>query len=928
MPRLSQAEIRNNAIAFVHEWKDETRERAEAQTFWNEFLAIFGVNRRRVAIFEKAVPKNNLNTGSIDLFWRGVLLVEHKSRGQNFDKASSQAFEYLENLPENEEPEYVLISDFARFRLYNLDTNEEVDFPLEELPDLIHLFGAISGYQKREYKEQDPVNIKVALKLGELHDALFESGYREHRLEAFLVRLVYCLFADDTGVFLPRGSFQLYLQEKTAEDGSNLGAMLGQIFQVLDTPDDRRQTTLDEDLRAFQYVNGSLFAERMDMPSFDRKMRATLIEACQFDWSKVSPAIFGSLFQSVMDKEKRRNLGAHYTSEKNILKVIHGLFMDDLLAEFEAVKNNLTKLRAFHEKIAGLKFFDPACGSGNFLVITYREMRRLELEIIKQERHLTKNTQGEMLVTDLSRLDVDSFYGIEYEEFPVEIARVALWLTDHLANMELSAELGVPYARLPLQHSPNIVHGNALRMDWAEIVEPKEGLYIFGNPPFVGSRLMDETQKEDLNVVFEGITKIGDLDYVTGWYIKAAKLIQNTKIKAAFVSTNSIVQGLQTTILWHLLLEKYHIKIHFAHRTFKWNNEAKGNAAVYCVIIGFASNDTANKKIFDYEDIKGEPHELKVKNINPYLIDADDFLIKRQQHPICNVPEMHFGNMPADGGELLFTTEERNAFIQKEPNAEKYFRRFVGSYEYINNIERWCLWLEGINPSELKQLKCVLERVKKVKEIREKSSRPHLANTPHLFAQITQPAGADYIIVPSVSSERRRFIPIGFVDSSVVSSNLVLIIPNGNLYHYGVLTSTMHNAWTRQVAGRLKSDYRYSKDIVYNNFPWPAEPTDKQKERIEQIAQAILDARAKFPDATLADLYDPLTMPKELLDAHRANDEAVDAAYGKRTFKNELERLEFLFGLYRQITEPLRVLEEKTSKQTKRKPRRKNVNDI
>ena len=470
MPRLSQAEIRNNAIAFVHDWKGETRERGESQTFWNEFLQIFGIKRRQVAIFERAVPKNNQNTGAIDLFWRGVLLVEHKSLGKNFDKASSQAFEYLENLPAAELPEYVLISDFAAFRLYNLETNEEIQFTLEALPDKIHLFGAISGYQKREYKEQDPVNIKVALKLGELHDALTASGYSGHKLETFLVRLVYCLFADDTGIFLPRSSLLFFLEEKTAEDGSNLGAMIAQLFQVLDTAESERQTTLDEDLKAFPYVNGALFRERMDTPSFDRRMRQLLIEACEFDWSKVSPAIFGSLFQSVMDKEKRRNLGAHYTSEKNILKVIHGLFLDDLLAEFENVKNNLNKLRAFHEKIASLRFFDPACGCGNFLVITYREMRRLELAVLTQINALTGNIQSELLVTDLSKIDVDSFYGIEFEEFPSEIARVALWLTDHLANIELSNAFGQPYFRLPLEHSPNIVHGNALRRDWGEVL--------------------------------------------------------------------------------------------------------------------------------------------------------------------------------------------------------------------------------------------------------------------------------------------------------------------------------------------------------------------------------------------------------------------------------------------------------------------------
>lgn len=492
MPRLTQQEIRNNAITFIHDWKGETRERAESQTFWNEFLNIFGIKRRQVAVFEKAVKKNNQNTGAIDLFWKGVLLAEQKSLGKSLDKASSQAFEYLENLPENDLPEIVLISDFAKFRLFNLETNEEIEFSLEELPNQINLFGAISGYQKREYKEQDPVNIQVALKVGELHDALLESGYSGHKLEVFLVRLVYCLFADDTGIFLPRSSFLYFLEEKTAENGSNLGAMLQLLFQILDTPETTRQSTIDEDLRQFPYVNGALFSERMDLPFFDKKMRQILIEACSFDWSKVSPAIFGSLFQSVMDKDKRRNLGAHYTSEKNILKVIRGLFLDELYAEFETVKNNQNRLREFHNKLSRLKFFDPACGSGNFLIITYREIRALEIEVLKQLRELTG--KGQMLdVSLLSLIDVDSFYGIEYEEFPAEIARVALWLTDHQANMNLSAEFGLSFVRLPLRKSANIVHGNALRIDWSKVVskdgnETETTLYILGNPPFIGKQ--------------------------------------------------------------------------------------------------------------------------------------------------------------------------------------------------------------------------------------------------------------------------------------------------------------------------------------------------------------------------------------------------------------------------------------------------------
>lgn len=924
MPQLTQAEIRNNAVSFVHEWKDESRERAESQTFWNEFLEIFGVKRRRVAVFEKAVKKTNQNTGAIDLFWRGVLLAEHKSRGQNLDKATSQAFEYLENLPDADLPKAVIISDFAKFRLFDLETKEEIEFPLEDLPNKIQLFGFISGYQKREYKDQDPVNIKVAEKVGELHDALLESGYSGHKLEIFLVRLVYCLFADDTGIF-PKDVFRFFLEEKTDETGVNLGAMLNLLFQILDTPETARQTTLDEDLQAFPYVNGELFRERQDLPFFNRKMRQILLDACSFDWSKVSPAIFGSLFQSVMDKDKRRNLGAHYTSEKNILKVVRGLFLDELYAEFETVKHNANRIRQFHEKLARLKFFDPACGCGNFLVITYREMRILEIEVLKQIRALTGNVQLELDVTKISKIDVDSFYGIEYEEFPSEIARVALWLTDHQANMRLSAEFGLSLVRLPLRKSANILHGNALRIDWSELVS-KDGnefetmLYILGNPPFVGKDKRTAEQTADMEFCCSDVPNFKTLDYVCAWYIKVIKFIENTKIKVAFVSTNSITQGEQIGILWSYLLDKG-AKIHFAHRTFKWNNEASGNAQVHVVIIGFALGDTKQKRIFDYETVKSEPHEIEVKNINPYLFDYDDLVIQTSRKPLCKIPELIFGNKPVDDGNFFFTDEEKAEFILREPKAKKFIRKMFGATEFINNKNRWCLWLKDALPNEWRTLPAVMERVQAVRDFRLKSPKKptvELANVPYLFAEIRQ-SNSDYLIVPLNSSENRRYLPIGFVLGDVIVNNAVSIVPNATPYLFGVLTSIMHNAWMRQVCGRIKSDYRYSNNLVYNNFPFPKEPTAKQIEKVEQTTQRILDARAKFPKATLAVLYDRLTMPKELSDAHRANDEAVDACYGKQRFNNEQERIKFLFDLYRQYTEPLRVLEEKETRKIKRK---------
>jgi hypothetical protein len=639
------------------------------------------------------------------------------------------------------------------------------------------------------------------------------------------------------------------------------------------------------------------------------------------------------------------------------------LFLDDLWTEFQSKKENRNKLHEFHKKLSELKFLDPACGCGNFLVITYRELRLLELEILKV---LQKGQQ----VTDLEHLillNIDQVYGIEYEEFPARIAEVAMWLIDHQMNMLMGAEFGKYFARLPLKKAANIVHGDALKINWQSLLNPVNSYtvyaehtniiktfkepnspygtvnvftktysektieeieeempdeikfdYILGNPPFIGSRIMNKNQKQDLLHVFNNAKDVGELDYVTGWYIKAAKYIQNTKIKVAFVSTNSIVQGLQTGILWGILLNQYNIRIHFAHRTFKWRNEAKGNAAVYCVIIGFSNFETSNKRLFEYDDIKGEPHELTVKNINPYLVDAKNLLIRKSSKPICNVPVMNFGNMPADGGELLFTTEEKNIFLEKEPNALKYFRKFVGSQEFIHKIDRWCLWLEDIDPAELKKLKFVLQRIQNVKNIREKSSRPQLSNIPYLFAQITQPKGLDYIIIPSVSSEKRKYIPIGFQESTVIASNLCLIIPKATIYHFGILISSMHMEWVKSVCGRLENRFRYSKDIVYNNFPWPENPNEKQIKAIEMAAQKVLDTRLEFPNSSLADLYDPLSMPPALVKAHNELDKTVDLAYRPQPFTSEANRMVFLFELYEKYAADLfTIVKPKKAKRKK-----------
>ncbi|MGZ9735991.1 DNA methyltransferase [Flavobacterium sp. GNP002] len=907
---LSWNEIKDRAVRFSKEWENTTNEEADAKSFLDAFFDVFGITRKKIGTFEHRVKKLSDADGYIDLLWKGTILVEMKSRGKNLNKAFQQAIDYTHGLKQNELPKYVLVCDFYYFRLYDTEEQTTVEFTLNDLVQNVQSFGYLLGYQKKTYKEQDPANIKAAELMGKLHDRLEEIGYEGHPLEVYLVRILFCLFAEDTTIF-DKQQFQDFIENRTADDGSDLAGKIQELFQVLNTPKEKRFKNLDEQLNDFPYVNGKLFEEVLPSASFDTKMRLALLDCCYIDWSKISPAIFGSMFQSVMNPKERRNLGAHYTSESNILKLIKPLFLDELWTEFESIKGNKNKLPEFHKKISQLKFLDPACGCGNFLVITYRELRLLELEVL---RATYKSGQGVLDIREIMWLDVDMMCGIEYEEFPARIAEVAMWLMDHQMNMMISNEFGQYFARLPLKKSARIVHGNALEVNWEEVISKKDLSYIIGNPPFIGSRIMNKQQKEDLTRVFNNSKNVGELDYVTGWYLNAAKYIQNTKIKVAFVSTNSIVQGLQTAILWGQMINKYDIKIHFAHKTFKWSNEAKGNAAVYCVIVGFANFESNNKSIFEYEDIKGEAHEIKAKNINPYLVDGKNIFVEKKSYPICNVPKMNFGNMPADGGELLFTTEEKNIFIEREPQSRKYFRKILGSQELINNIERWCLWLEDIEPNELKKLKLVLDRVQNVKKIRENSSRPQLASIPHLFAQITQPKGLDFIIIPSVSSERRKYIPIGFENSNVVASNLCLIIPNGNLFHFGVLMSQMHMAWVKTTCGRLKSDFRYSKDIVYNNYPWPENPTEKQIKTIEEKAQNVLDVRALFPASSLADLYDPLTMPPALVKAHNELDKAVDAAYSKQTFSSEAKRMEFLFELYEKYTAGLFVKEKKATK--------------
>ncbi len=962
---LSWNEIRSRALEFSKRWELETSEDAEAKAFWTELFNVFGIDRKRVASFEEPVKKLGDKQGYIDLFWKGMLLVEHKSRGKDLDKAYTQALDYFPGIKERDLPKYVLVSDFARFRLYDLEENTETEFNLADLHQRIKHFAFIAGYRTQTIAPQNPVNIKAAERMGKLHDALKASGYQGHSLEVLLVRLLFCLFADDTGIFQPASAFRAWIEERTAADGSDLGPQLAQLFQILNTPEDRRAKTLDEQIAAFPYVNGKLFEEMLPIASFNLAMREALLDCCALDWSAISPAIFGALFQSIMDGKARRNLGAHYTSEENILKLIQPLFLDNLYEEFKRVKSNKNKLFEFHKKLRTLTFFDPACGCGNFLVIAYRELRKLELYVLRAV-HEGPGSRFLDIHQQIS-VDVDQFYGIEIEEFPAQIAQVALWLMDHQMNVRVSEEFGMYFARIPLETSPHIVNGNALTLDWNDVLPAERASYVFGNPPFIGAKFMGDVQREEARQVFAGINGGGLLDYVAAWYVKAARYMTTPsptlsgtlpragggnaeplsldgrgageRVKAAFVSTNSITQGEQVGVLWSWLLSKG-IRIHFAHRTFQWSNEAKGMAAVHCVIIGFYLPSPAGgrgaggegelpKTIYEYEDIKGEPHVVAVRNINPYLVDAPDVVLVNRQHPICAVPEIGIGNKPIDGGNYLFTPEERNEFLRHEPKAAKWFRRWIGADEFLNGYERWCLWLGDCPPNELRQMPEAMKRVEAVRELRLASkSAPtqKLAAMPTRF-HVENIPDAPYLVIPEVSSERRAFIPIGFEQPDTLSSNLVKILPHATLYHFGILSSTMHNAWMRTVCGRLESRYRYSAGIVYNNFPWPDGSADvpvRMPTRtsaippIETAAQAVLDARAQFPQSTLADLYDPLTMPPALVKAHQALDRAVDACYRKAAFTNDAQRVEFLFERYQQLTSLLPTEKKTAKRKTKR----------
>lgn len=887
---LNWEEIETRAIAFQNTWKKtEGDERQDAQTFEKDFMNIFGVDFRS-GFHEYQLRLNDGSIGYIDYFLPAKIVIEMKSKGKSLAKAYTQAMDYVHALKPEEQPELVMVCDFDKIELHNLKRDIHYkSFKVSQLKNHIRIFGLLAGYEdKFEEKNEIELNTTASYKMAKLHDLLKEYGYEEHALEIYLVRLLFCLFADDTGIF-EKDSFEEYIKS-SAKDGSDLAMRMMMLFNILDTPSEKRMKNLSTELNRFRYINGNLFTETLPPAVFDEKMRELLIECCEFDWSKISPAIFGAMFQGVMDQQKRRELGAHYTSEENIMKVIKPLFLDDLYREFEQSKSTKKELEAFHQKISSLKFLDPACGSGNFLILTYQKLRELEFEILK----FLKSTAQLSLFDINSKVHINQFYGIEYEPFASEIAKISLLLMKHLMDRKVSNYFGQNIIDFPIKENANILNANALRVEWENVD------YILGNPPFVGKKFMSSEQKEDLTAIFPKKVKTGILDYITAWFYKGSlKAKENPKLKIAFVSTNSITQGEQVATLWKPILIDNQCKIDFGYRTFKWDNEAKGKAGVHCVIIGFSNKKCLieNKKIY-----LSNGTVIQAKNINGYLINSEDIFIERRTTHIQNLLKMEDGNVPIDGNFLKVEPEEYEEFKEKEPQALKYIKKLVGGDNFISKKPRYVLWLVDVSISELRKMPLVVERVKKVREFRLQSNRKatiKLADTPTLFEDRRNPKTA--LIIPRVSSEKRKYIPIGFIDDTTIALNQVILLSNAGKLEFSILTSSTHMAWTRAFAGRLKSDYRYSVSVVYNNFPFP-KLNDKTKEKLEKAGEKILEVREKYSNDSFADLYDDTFMPMDLRKAHQENDKAVWEAYGKKwELGNEEECVAYLMKLYKEL---------------------------
>ena len=902
---MNDIEQREAARQFYYKWKGRGREDEDARSYWIDFLQdILGVDRVTDRVeFEKKVVGKDGNTKRIDVYIPETrVLIEQKSLGIPLDRPQAghkgktpleQAQEYDDGLRFEEKSRWIITSNFGEIWVY--DMNEKplrpVKVSLDELPTKYRQFDFLVNKATKKITEEMQLSLEAGNLVGKLYDAIFKQ-YKDpsspeslKSLNKLCVRLVFCLFAEDAGLFDKHLQFHDYLEQYRTKD---MRKALIALFETLNTPYDKRDPYLDEGLAAFPYVNGGLFEdEKIEIPNFTDEIRTLLLEdaSAGFNWSDISPTIFGAVFESTLNPETRRSGGMHYTSVENIHKVIDPLFLNDLRAELEEIKKAPTaggsrtkRMQAFQEKLASLRFLDPAAGSGNFLTESYLSLRRMENEII---RDLTGLMEGQMMLDDMGndaigvKVSIDQFYGIEINDFAVSVAKTAMWIAEAPMLRETKSALNISQDFLPLKTNVNIHEGNALRMDWGDVV-PKEKLnYIMGNPPFVGYAYQSKEQKSDLGLVCPESGK--NIDYVAGWYFKAAHLMENTSIRTALVSTNSITQGEQVAAIWKPLIQKYGIRIDFAHRTFRWDSEAFLKAHVHCVIIGFSNHSfeiKAPKSIFDGNTT------VEATVISPYLIDAPVVFIDRRSEPLFNVPPFVRGCQPTDDGNFILSEEEKDELLAKEPQATQFIRPFMMGKDFIQRKPRYCIWLDNANPSLVKKCPLILERVARIKEFRLKSSKAATrakAETPMLFDEIREPH-SDYIGFPTVSSVRRRYIPIDYLPQHVIPGNKIYYMQDATLFHFGIITSNVHMSWTRAVCGRLKSDYNYSNTIVYNNFPWP-EPTPEQKAKIEQTAKAILDARALYPDSSLADLYDELTMPPELRKAHQANDRAVMAAY-------------------------------------------------
>ena len=898
---MTDVERRTAAAQFVRDWKDRGDEKQETSLFWISLLQkVYGVEEPDKYIsFEDKVKLSH--TSFIDGYIKATkVLIEQKSRDIDLQKGYKQsdgsilnpfqqARRYAGYLPHDQNPRWIVVCNFQEFRIHDMNRpNDEPEVVmLADLEKEWHRLQFLVDTGSEHIKKEMEVSLQAGELVGILYDALLKQ-YKDpsnpetlKSLNKLCVRLVFCLYGEDAELFGGKSKFHDYLEQHRSEDRR----ALINLFRVLDQEVKDRDPYLDDDLASFPYVNGGLFAdENIEIPKLGNDVIDLILHrgSEDFDWSDISPTIFGAVFESTLNPETRRSGGMHYTSIANIHKVIDPLFLDDLKAELEEIKNvpvdkiRKAKLEAFQCKLASLKFLDPACGSGNFLTETYISLRRLENEVIA----LLNRDQIVLDIGNPIQVSIGQFYGIEYNDFAVTTAKTALWIAESQMMKETENVVHMSLDFLPLKSYANIVEGNALLMDWDSIIPKQELSYIMGNPPFVGYSLQNKGQKEDILSVYvdekgRPYKTAGKIDYVSAWYFKASQLMQGTTIRTAFVSTNSITQGEQVAGVWKPLFERFGIHIDFAHRTFRWDSEASIKAHVHCVIVGFSCAPNAKPKcIYTMERYQ------TAENINAYLIDAPNAFIENRNNPICAVPLMITGNRPADGGHLIIENDEYSDFITKEPKALPYIKRLVGSVEFINNKKRWCLWLVGANPAELRKMPTVMERIELCRQDRKNSvdkGRQKLADTPTLFRETNNPDA--FIVIPKVSSEQRRYIPIGFMDENTIASDLVFIIPDATIYQFGILTSNVHMAWMRAVCGRLKSDYRYSANVVYNNFPWPS-PTDTQKTKIEQTAQAILDARTLYPDASLADLYDETTMPPELRRAHQQNDRAVMDAYG------------------------------------------------